>query len=274
MSSLADTQAYLRQKRATGRLSPDEIESAYTGFYQNESNQMLANARQDLDSRRVAINESQTQQRIDQSNRQLQIQERAERDARHEAELQGRLQFAKMAVPDLFQAGGDTTGGAQEATSQAVGPGGSSDGSIGTTEQHAPGVPATDVGLLDGVDFSGGKTLSGMAKATVGTKEQNAGIGVIAGPKGMGAAAVARGLKEIVEWGLNVLGDMFGALFSFGDRQDDAMENDFAGFEAGLGSTGESEPGAGYTGHGFGDPGDVGGASENFGQENLGEVAV
>jgi len=104
MATIQQIQNYLRQKRSQGRLSPDEIAQAYRGYFGAESDASLGRAQHELEAKRQAEASAQ-------ADRRLQMQAVRDREARHAAEVQGRLQLAKMAVPSLFQADQGGQGG-------------------------------------------------------------------------------------------------------------------------------------------------------------------
>jgi len=115
MATIQQIQNYLRQKRSQGRLSPDEIAQAYRGYFGAESDASLGRAQHELEAKRQAEASAQ-------ADRRLQMQAVRDREARHAAEVQGRLQLAKMAVPSLFQADqGGQGGGAQFGTRGLLG---------------------------------------------------------------------------------------------------------------------------------------------------------
>jgi hypothetical protein len=125
MGSLAKVQRALRQKRAVGRLSPNEMNEAYRAYFQAEAAQNLQRAQF---SSNKALNEGSLALRTKQANSSMAINEDINRRANEERKaiqdsnaMKGRMQLAKVAL------GGDnpffdsSEDGAQGETLKAIG---------------------------------------------------------------------------------------------------------------------------------------------------------
>jgi len=229
MTTLADTQDFLRQKRAIGRLSPDEMESAYKAYYSSEAGQALnrqeLQLRTEQEDRRLALQQNQ-----------IDIQERQYRDNRAAEKIQGRLQIAKVAVPDLFMYKGGDGGGAQTSTTSAIGGGDSGTtnatpaveslsqtvSSYSDTSNAAPSVfgdLAEDA--KTGFGQSWGDRAKDIGKGGVATTL----LGVGPGP-GFAAAAI----NEFGQIVVNIIGTVFDSIFgSFFGEGDDPMPVEYGG---------------------------------------------
>lgn len=160
MASLAEAQSFLRQRRATGRGTPQDTEAAFKAFFQSESDSSLARAGQDLQSRRTDISERQQDERIATEkslaasdiaykNSILTANKRAEDKAEEADRIKGIQQLAKIAIPDLFRDTGDT-GGAQGRTQQKLGAVGS-DQAVDSLDRSADGGEGINQGSLTGL---------------------------------------------------------------------------------------------------------------------------
>jgi len=65
MASLSDVQRFLRQKRATGRLSPGEMQEAYEAYFAAEAGKTLERSKFALDKRRLDVSERQQEDQLD-----------------------------------------------------------------------------------------------------------------------------------------------------------------------------------------------------------------
>jgi len=263
MATLADSQRFLKQKRASGRLSPNEIESAYKAWYSTEAGNLNERARiddtarrtglqagRDAESKRQAgVRDKQAGARDAEAKRQAGVREglllRAEKAANETAQAQGRLQLAKMAVPDLFMDGaGGGDEGAQGATESTFGPqpnaSGESNQAVSSLDNsegapsHAPGVLASDVSLFGDMDWSGG--LKG--KDVENTAYNVSRTGVALGKWGEAAKMGIEGLA--INYASSIIGQLFNGLFSYNARSKYQMDQDFMGFNAGVGSSADS----------------------------------
>lgn len=200
MATIQQIQNFLRQKRAQGRLSPQEIQQAYHGYFGAESDASMERERIEQQERRDTEAKRQAQWR------ELQYAKQ-ERDARHAAELKGRLQLAKIAVPDLFQTGGGG-GGAQQSTIGSYSPAVDSLGYSGSGFSETGAMDAAEAAARGSIDWSGGKSLFGQDSVASNLAEATIKGAVL----GQAPVAAAMSLtNEAIEWGGNILGQIFGA---------------------------------------------------------------
>jgi len=213
MTTLADSQRFLRQKRATGRLSDNEIEQAYKAWYGTEASRAEERAKIELQAKRDQAVKEQGASRLAQSNRQIQMKERAERDRRHATEAQGKLQLLKLAVPDLFMYEGGGRGGAQAGTTQAIGGQAIGTGvgrddkvhgrAVGSLSEAPRGQEAASVASsFTEANQAFAPPKGGWGRVGAATKQGLKG-GLVAGKPAEGAAAgLLRGLVgEVFNWG-------------------------------------------------------------------------
>ena len=203
MTTLQEAQRWLRQKKASGRLSPTEEQQAYQAYFSTEAGNLNDRARIEQQAQRDAVTKSQGAERLAQEGRKVALYEQEAKDKADALETQGRLQLAKIAVPDLFMEGGGNGGGAQGETQSALGTSQIGSRESGravdslSTETYSPNAFAPESKSYSMQSVTG-KTLGGMFTNTIGTKGQNAKAAAIAGKEGVIAGWGLRGADEIM----------------------------------------------------------------------------
>lgn len=223
MSSLQQVQNYLRQKKASGRLSDAEEVNAYKAYFGTEAGMNLKRSQHELDVRRVDITEKQNQQRIQMA------QDEADR-AEEANKVQGRMALSKIAVPDLFMYEGgvkDGGGGAQTASTQAVGSQGVQDGtpalsdpSLDISQQENQVGTGTQPEAVTDMEW-GMKSVTGQSFGehimdSAGTAKQNLAAGVFGGGQAMLGGLAMRAAGEVLDIGISYLGKMFSSIPGIG----------------------------------------------------------
>lgn len=276
MTTFQEAQRWLRQKKASGRLSPTEEKQAYEAYFQTEAGQLDERARIEQQAERDA-----------EAKRQAQFKEsaylREEEKANEAAEITGRAQALKLASPDLFMDSGKgdngfQIGGAQTETQNitsgkgtpAIGSGQEAiktravDDLTPSSNQEAQSMQTMtqpDDGLFGGDDF--GDVIGGDLAQILGIDKssniaRNLASGYISGSwqgslMGMGIRLATKFVQRNVElfqsltgWGEEELGDETAVAGGTGATPNSGMDfesiwGDSGGGDDGLGSGSASD---------------------------------
>jgi len=256
MASIEEIQRFLRQKRATGRYQPHEIESAYKAHFGAESAQATNRAQIDLQAKRDAEAKRQAAFRESAALREEERLEEANK-------LKGKLQIAKIAMPDLFMYEGGGTAGAQTGTSQAYSSDGAKETGVsrealdqGISEQSASEQAAPSAnqrgwsGFMSDMQSGFGQAYSGRAKDVAGTAKQNT-MAAIFGKEAVLAGLVGRAAREVGEFAWGGFKSVYQNFLSKEEEQAIVNEESFNFTTAGTGAYGRAYGGA-FAGMGTG----------------------